>query len=155
MKKPPKGYHTGILTNYHVVAACTGGAKVRVTQKKKTFRAKLWNWDEKNDMALIFINAELPTINDGKAPKVGDPVIAIGSPFGLEATVTAGIVSKTFKDGYQTDAAINPGNSGGPLLDRRGEVIGINTLKLRTGEGLSFAVKMSLTCRKVFKCDKK
>jgi serine protease Do len=142
-----------ILTNNHVVA----GASVLevVLSDDRTFEAKVIGTDERTDLAVLKIDTTgLVTANLGNSSsmEVGDWVIAIGSPFGLAQTVTTGIVSATnrndqgitlYDNFIQTDAAINPGNSGGPLLNLRGEVIGINTaIASRSGgyNGICFAV---------------
>lgn len=133
----PDGY---ILTNYHVIQ---GADKilVRLAGDNKNYRARVVGYDQETDLAVIKIDADrkLPVVKMGNsdAAQVGDWVLAIGSPFGLEATVTAGIVSykgrpafsarQQFQRFIQTDAAINRGNSGGPLVSLAGEVIGVNT----------------------------
>jgi serine protease Do len=145
-----------ILTNAHVV----DGAKevdVKLTDKRE-FRARVLGKDPQSDVAVLKIDARnLPTVKlgDPRSTQVGDWVVAIGSPFGFENTVTAGIVSakgRTLPDeGYvpfiQTDVAVNPGNSGGPLFNLSGEVIGINSqIFSRTGgyQGLSFAIPIDV-----------
>ncbi|HEX5476509.1 MAG TPA: Do family serine endopeptidase, partial [Burkholderiales bacterium] len=149
----PDGY---ILTNAHVV----DGAKevqVKLTDRRE-FDAKVVGTDAKSDVALIKIDAkDLPVVQVGSSTdvKVGQWVVAMGSPFGFENSVTAGIVSAKSRslpgDGYvpfiQTDVAVNPGNSGGPLFDMKGEVIGINSqIYSRTGGymGLSFAIPIEV-----------
>ena len=143
-----------ILTNNHVVDQAT---KVQVTLAGDTtkYTAKVIGVDEATDLAVIKIDAgkELPFAKLGNSDgvQVGDWVLAIGSPFGLNATVTAGIISAKDRSGIgrqfqrflQTDAAINPGNSGGPLVDMAGQVIGINTAIITGGrgyEGVGFAM---------------
>src|SRR6478609_3172668 len=132
-----RGY---ILTNNHVVEQATK-VQVQLDGDPSKYIAKVVGVDEDTDLAVIKIDAgkELPTAKLGNSDgvQVGDWVLAIGSPFGLNATVTAGIISakdrgglglaKQFQRFLQTDAAINPGNSGGPLVDLAGQVIGINT----------------------------
>src|SRR5215472_704146 len=129
-----------ILTNYHVVS---GNAQLTVTlADKKVYKARVLGRDPRNDLALVKIDAgrKLPYIHLGDSDSlvVGQKVLAIGNPFGLEGTLTTGIVSslgrsiqaeegERLEGLIQTDAAINPGNSGGPLLDSHGNVIGINT----------------------------
>lgn len=149
----PDGY---ILTNAHVVDGADE-VTVKLTDRRE-FRAKVIGADKTSDVALIKINAtNLPQVVIGKPDqiKVGEWVIAIGSPFGFENSVTAGIVSATGRalpnDSYvpfiQTDAAVNPGNSGGPLFNMNGEVIGINSEILsRSGGymGLSFAIPIDV-----------
>ncbi|MET0858409.1 MAG: Do family serine endopeptidase, partial [Telluria sp.] len=145
-----------ILTNAHVVR----DAK-EVTVKlhdRREFRAKVLGSDPKTDVAVLKIDAKnLPIVPIGKSNdlKVGEWVLAIGSPFGLDSTVTAGVVSakgRSLPDDsqvpfIQTDVAVNPGNSGGPLFNTRGEVIGINSqIYSQTGgyQGLSFAIPIDV-----------
>lgn len=148
----PNGY---ILTNAHVV---DGADDVTVElNDKRSMKAKVIGVDKKSDIAVLKINAHnLPTLKIGNSDQLeaGQWVVAIGSPFGLEHTVTAGIVSaksRTLADsGYvpfiQTDVPINPGNSGGPLLNMKGEVVGINSqIYSRSGGymGLSFSIPVN------------
>jgi serine protease Do len=146
-----------ILTANHVVADAEQ-VKVKLHDGRE-FMATEVKTDPKTDIAILRIKADssLPTIRlgDSDATEIGDWVLAIGSPFGLDATVTAGIISAkgrgpkiaTREDFIQTDAAINPGNSGGPLINLHGEVIGINTaISTRSGgyDGVGFAVPINL-----------
>jgi len=146
-----------VMTNAHVVE---GADEVIVTlADKREFKAKTIGADKRSDVALVKIEASgLPTVRIGDASKlkVGEWVIAIGSPFGLESTVTAGIVSAKSRDTgdllplIQTDVAINPGNSGGPLINMRGEVVGINSqIYSRSGGymGISFAIPIDEAIR--------
>jgi serine protease Do len=148
-----------ILTNYHVVESAD---EIRVTlEDGETLPAKIIGSDEKTDVALIQIETkkDLPIMALGNSDKlrVGDWVVAIGNPFGLDHTVTAGIVSAkgraevdpgkirgAYHDFIQTDASINPGNSGGPLINVRGEVIGINTAINAAGQGIGFAIPIDM-----------
>jgi serine protease Do len=147
-----------ILTNNHVVEDADT-ITVRLSDERE-FKAKLIGTDPQSDVALIQINdsGRLPalTLGDSDALEVGEWVIAIGNPFGLSQTVTVGVVSATgrnrmgineYESFIQTDAAINPGNSGGPLLNTRGEVVGINSaLFSRTGGymGIGFAIPINM-----------
>lgn len=143
-----------ILTNNHVVEKATS-IKVKLSDGKE-YDAKVIGKDAKTDIALIKINArhDLPVakLGDSDRLEVGDWVIAIGNPFGLEHTITAGIVSAKgrvigagpYDDFIQTDASINPGNSGGPLFNINGEVIGINTAIVATGQGIGFAIPINM-----------
>jgi len=152
----PKGY---ILTNYHVVEDAT-----RITvglQSGEKYRGTIVGFDNETDVAVIKIDSsrDLPTVTlgDSNAAQVGDWVLAMGSPFGLDQTVTAGIISKkerespyfsVFQRFLQTDAAINRGNSGGPLVNMRGEVIGMNSqIATSTGDynGIGFALPANET----------
>lgn len=156
----PNGY---IVTNYHVVEKANR-ITVRLAGDDTDYRARVVGFDPETDLAVLKIDAKRPLqpvqIGNSDAIAVGDWVIAIGSPFGLQATVTAGIISARDRDlgsdefqrFLQTDAAINPGNSGGPLLNVRGEVIGVNTMiATRSGayEGIGFALP-SNTAVKVY-----
>ena len=150
-----------IVTNAHVVDDATE-VLVRLTDRRE-FKAKVIGADKRSDIALLKIEArDLPkvTIGDPDKLKVGEWVVAIGKPFGLENTMTAGIVSAKGRDlpqenlvpFIQTDVAINPGNSGGPLFNLRGEVVGINSLIFsRTGGymGLAFAVPIDIAMNTV------
>jgi serine protease Do len=145
-----------IVTNAHVVKHAQE-ITVKLTDRRE-FKARLLGTDPLTDVALLKIEAgNLPSVNLAATPqtRVGDWVMAIGSPFGFENTVTAGVVSATRRpmpgDGFapyiQTDVAINPGNSGGPLINMRGEVIGMNAMIYsRTGgfQGLSFAIPIEV-----------
>ncbi len=145
-----------ILTNAHVVQTADE-ITVRLTDKRE-FKAKVIGSDRRTDVALIKIEASgLPVVKFGEPSrlKVGEWVVAIGSPFGFDNTVTAGIVSakgrslpqENFVPFIQTDVAVNPGNSGGPLFNMRGEVVGINSqIYSRTGGfmGLSFAIPIDV-----------
>ena len=143
-----------IVTNNHVVAEADE-IKVRLADGKE-FDAEVIGRDSKTDLALIKIKGArdlkpLP-LGDSENLKVGTWVVAIGSPFGLEQTVTAGIVSAKgrsigagpYDDFIQTDASINPGNSGGPLINLKGQVIGINTAIIARGQGIGFAIPIDL-----------
>ncbi|RLB85644.1 MAG: peptidase [Deltaproteobacteria bacterium] len=143
-----------IVTNNHVVE---NADKIEVILKnEKEFDAKIVGRDPNTDLALIKIkpNCDLPVLlfGDSDALKVGQWVVAIGSPFGLEHTVTAGIVSAKgrvigsgpYDDFIQTDASINPGNSGGPLINMEGKVVGINTAIIAGGSGIGFAIPINL-----------
>jgi len=150
----PDGY---ILTNAHVVEGASQ-VTVKMTDRRE-YEAKVVGVDERTDVAVIKIDAKnLPTVRLGDASKLkpGEWVIAIGSPFGFENSVTAGVVSATsrsmpgeanYTPFIQTDVAVNPGNSGGPLFNLKGEVVGINSqIYSRTGGymGLSFAVPIDV-----------
>ncbi|HXE21572.1 MAG TPA: DegQ family serine endoprotease [Rhodoferax sp.] len=150
----PDGY---IMTNAHVV---DGADEVMVTlTDKREFKAKIIGADKRSDIAVVKISATgLPAVKIGDVGKlkVGEWVMAIGSPFGLDNTVTAGIVSAKQRDTgdylpfIQTDVAINPGNSGGPLINMRGEVVGINSqIYSRSGGfmGISFAIPVDEAMR--------
>ena len=142
-----------IVTNNHVVEDAT---EVMVTlADKQEYPAKVIGRDPKTDIALVKIEPKEPltvaSLGDSAALRVGDWVLAVGNPFGLSNTVTAGIVSAKdrvigagpYDDFIQTDAPINPGNSGGPLFNLKGEVVGINTAIVPQGQGIGFAVAVN------------
>ena len=162
MDRPVKSLGSGfifssdgyILTNNHVVEDAD---EIKVTlSDEKTYEARLIGRDEKTDLAVLKIDVDhdLPAVElgDSNQLRVGDWVIAIGNPFGLERTVTAGIVSAKgrvigsgpYDNFIQTDASINPGNSGGPLFNMHGEVIGINTAIVASGQGIGFAIPINM-----------
>jgi Do/DeqQ family serine protease len=144
-----------ILTNHHVVKDADE-ITVRFSNKQET-KGKVVGVDPKTDLAVIRVEAkeDLPVVMLGNSDglRVGDWAIAIGNPFGLDHTLTVGVVSATgrsevgittFENFIQTDASINPGNSGGPLLNIRGEVIGINTAIVASGQGIGFAIPVNM-----------
>jgi Do/DeqQ family serine protease len=147
-----------VLTNLHVIK---GADEITVRfHNKKELTGRVVGTDAKTDLAVIRIPAGegvvAAKLGDSDRIEVGEWAIAIGSPFGLEQTVTVGVVSATGRSEVgivpnenfiQTDASINPGNSGGPLLNARGEVIGINTAILSSGQGIGFAIPINTAQR--------
>src|SRR5580693_7745232 len=148
-----------VLTNYHVVEGANRGIEVQMSNKRR-YAAKVVGTDRVHDLALLQIDApnlQPVTLADSADLAVGQKVYAIGNPFGLSGTMTRGIISSIrsihgaegapIEDAIQTDAAINPGNSGGPLLNSRGEVIGINTMIASNGaeqsSGIGFAIPIN------------
>jgi serine protease Do/serine protease DegQ len=148
-----------ILTNNHVIKDADE-ISVRFSNKQEA-KGKVVGTDAKTDLAVIRVTTkdELPVarLGNSESLRVGEWAIAIGNPFGLDHTLTVGVVSATgrsevgiaaYENFIQTDASINPGNSGGPLLNVRGEVIGINTAIVASGQGIGFAIPINLA-RKV------
>jgi Do/DeqQ family serine protease len=147
-----------ILTNLHVIK---GADEITVRlHNKKELPGQIVGTDQKTDLAVIRIRSSdgvvAAPLGDSDRLRVGEWAIAIGSPFGLEETLTVGVISATgrsevgivpYENFIQTDASINPGNSGGPLLTARGEVIGINTAILSSGQGIGFAIPISVARR--------
>jgi S1-C subfamily serine protease len=148
-----------VLTNYHVIEGANRGIQVTLSNKK-SYKASVVGSDKVHDLALLQIDAgnlQPVTLADSSELAVGQKVYAIGNPFGLAGTMTRGIISSIrsirtnggapIEDAIQTDAAINPGNSGGPLLNSRGEVIGINTMIASNGaeqsSGIGFAIPIN------------
>jgi serine protease Do len=150
-----RGY---VLTNHHVVKGADG-VIIRLSSKQE-YRGRIIGNDVMTDLAVIQfepdIDLAVATLGDSDTLRVGEWAIAIGNPFGLDQTVTVGVVSATgravggiatYENFIQTDASINPGNSGGPLLNLRGEVIGINTAIVATGQGIGFAIPANMVKR--------
>ncbi len=146
-----------VLTNNHVV---TGAERIDVRlHDRRVFEGKVVATDDKTDLAVLRIEADglkVPRLGDSDMVEPGEWAIAIGSPYGFEKSVTLGVVSAKGRPGFgmtllgdliQTDASINPGNSGGPLVNIRGEVIGINSILTRPGQGISFAIPINLVKR--------
>jgi serine protease Do len=143
-----------IVTNYHVIQGADE-IDVRLSSGKK-YRATLVGRDPETDLAVVKIKTTdrlpLAALGDSEGVRVGEWVLAIGNPFGLSQTVTAGIVSAKgrvigagrYDNFIQTDASINPGNSGGPLFNLQGEVIGINTAIVASGQGIGFAIPVNM-----------
>ncbi len=150
-----RGY---VLTNYHVIR---GADSVIVKlPSKQEFHGRIVGTDAKTDLAIVKFQPEgdvrVATLGDSDTLRVGEWAIAIGNPFGLDQTVTVGVVSATgrsevgiatYENFIQTDASINPGNSGGPLVNLKGEVIGINTAIVATGQGIGFAIPANMVKR--------
>jgi len=150
-----RGY---VLTNHHVVRGADG-VTVRLSSKQE-YRGRIVGVDVKTDLAVIRfepdVDLAVARLGDSDALRVGEWAIAIGNPFGLDQTVTVGVVSATgrgdvgiatYENFIQTDASINPGNSGGPLVNLRGEIIGINTAIVATGQGIGFAIPANMVKR--------
>lgn len=144
-----------ILTNQHVI---DGASKINIKlqNQNQSYSARVIGQDHDLDLALLKIDAtNLPVISlgDSDAMRIGDPVIAIGNPYGLDHTVTTGVVSaksrpitisdRSYRNLIQTDAAINPGNSGGPLINTQGQVIAINTAVSTAAQGIGFAIPIN------------
>ena len=144
-----------ILTNAHVVE---GAEQIKVyLADQRVFPGEVLGIDAKTDVAVLKVNSDQPlpvaVLGDSERIRVGQWALAIGNPFGLDSTLTVGVVSATgranvgiedYEDFIQTDASINPGNSGGPLLNIYGEVVGINTAIVAAGQGIGFAIPINL-----------
>jgi Do/DeqQ family serine protease len=149
-----------VLTNFHVIQGADE-ITVRLSDKRE-YRGRVMGTDPKTDLAVLRFEADraLPVarLGDSDRLRVGEWAIAIGNPFGLDQTVTVGVISATgrsdvgvatYENFIQTDASINPGNSGGPLLNLQGEVVGINTAIVATGQGIGFAIPINMVRRVV------
>jgi len=150
-----RGY---VLTNFHVIRGADA-VIVRLADKRE-FRGRIVGTDPKTDLAVVRFEPSgdltVATLGNSDALRVGEWAVAIGNPFGLDQTVTVGVISATgradvgiatFENFIQTDASINPGNSGGPLVNLKGEVIGINTAIVAAGQGIGFAIPANMVKR--------
>jgi Do/DeqQ family serine protease len=150
-----RGY---VLTNFHVIRGADS-VTVKLTSGKE-LQGRIVGTDAKTDLAIVKFQPEgelrVATLADSDTLRVGEWAIAIGNPFGLDQTVTVGVVSATgradvgiatYENFIQTDASINPGNSGGPLVNLKGDVIGINTAIVATGQGIGFAIPANMAKR--------
>ena len=149
-----------VLTNFHVIKGADE-ITVRLSDKRE-YRGKVMGTDPKTDLAVVRFDPDhelrVAGLGDSDALKVGEWAIAIGNPFGLDQTVTVGVISATgrsdvgvatYENFIQTDASINPGNSGGQLLNLKGDVIGINTAIVAAGQGIGFAIPINMVRRVV------
>ena len=146
-----------IVTNFHVVedAWRTSAREVSVANDERQLQGTVQRVDEDQDLALVEVAVELPSLERATAaPKVGDPVLAIGSPLGLAGSASSGIVSAVRTGTLQFSAPVSPGNSGGPVVDRTGRVLGVTTSKLVASgaEGLSFAIPVAVVCTSLQVC---
>ena len=150
-----RGY---VLTNFHVIRGADA-VLLRLSSKEE-FRGRVVGTDPKTDLAVIRFDPNVAlavaALGNSDALRVGEWAIAIGNPFGLDQTVTVGVISATgradvgiatYENFIQTDASINPGNSGGPLVNLRGEVVGINTAIVAAGQGIGFAIPANMVKR--------
>jgi serine protease Do/serine protease DegQ len=149
-----------VLTNFHVVKGADE-ILIRLSDKRE-YRGQILGTDPKTDLALVKFQPDheitVATLGDSDALRVGEWAIAIGNPFGLDQTVTVGVISATgrsdvgiatYENFIQTDASINPGNSGGPLVNLKGQVIGVNTAIVAAGQGIGFAIPINMVKRVV------
>ncbi|WP_433216880.1 trypsin-like peptidase domain-containing protein [Dactylosporangium sp. CS-047395] len=151
--KAPQGGGTNLITNYHVVADAyeKGEKDVSLERTDQRFPAKIIEVHPDKDLAVLHTDEDFAKLSAAATvPKVGEPVLVIGSPMGLEDTVTTGVVSafRTLNGEQlmQFDAAINPGNSGGPVFNAKKEVVGVATLKAQQAEGIGLAIPISVVC---------
>jgi putative serine protease PepD len=154
------GSSTWIATNFHVIQHAGAPATVVVKQGGNEWSGRPSRWDAAADIALVKVDSVLPVLGSGFGqghdPTIGDPVLAFGSPLGFQATATVGIISAIRSRWIQTDAQISPGSSGGPLLNARGEVIGITAVGFgagRPGPGFAIDVRELCTLLDLVECD--
>jgi putative serine protease PepD len=151
------GGRSTLVTNFHVVedAWLDPAHEVGVANEGRQLTGIIQRVAEGQDLALVEVPVELPALEKATtAPKVGDPVLAIGSPLGLGGSASSGIVSAVRTGTLQFSAPVSPGNSGGPVVDRRGRVLGVTTSKLvaNGAEGLSFAIPVDTVCGSLQVC---
>ncbi|MDQ3823803.1 MAG: S1C family serine protease, partial [Actinomycetota bacterium] len=155
-----EGGATYLVTAHHVVDGQLG-AGVTISRKGGSWAGTIDAVDPKNDLALIRISGKpagakplWQQVGGRGRPKAGDELILIGSPFGLQGTVTTGVVSRVTRNEIQTDAAANPGNSGGPAIDKQGRIVGVlvSGVNPALGQNLNFAVPIERVCTRLRRC---
>src|SRR6185503_297848 len=152
-----RGY---VLTNFHVIRGADS-VTVKLSSKQE-IQGRIVGTDAKTDLAIVKFQPDgdvrVAALADSDTLRVGEWAIAIGNPFGLDQTVTVGVISATgrsdvgiatYENFIQTDASINPGNSGGPLVNLKGQVIGVNTAIVAAGQGIGFAIPINMVKRVV------
>ncbi|WP_203659333.1 S1C family serine protease [Actinocatenispora rupis] len=159
---PAPGGGSYLLTNDHVVQPLidSGSKSVKLQRGSSTFPATVTQYDKDLDIAVLQTDEKFDKLNRVSKPvQPGEPVVVVGSPLGLNDSVTTGVVSSAQRDVpgsgekfIQFDAAINPGNSGGPVMNAKGEVVGIATEKARDAEGIGLAIPISVPCDKFSVC---
>ncbi|UWZ38358.1 trypsin-like peptidase domain-containing protein [Dactylosporangium roseum] len=157
--KASAGGGTDLITNYHVVeqAYVKNERAVSLERTDQRFPARIVEVHPDKDLAVLHSDEQFARlVPAGAVPKVGEPVLVVGSPYGLEDTVTTGVVSafRTMQGEQlmQFDAAINPGNSGGPVFNAKKEVVGVATLKAREAEGIGLAIPITVVCDTISFC---
>jgi len=152
---------TDLVTNFHVIASLydDGGRTVKVLRPGEEYVATVKRINRTADVALLHVSQTFEPLKVNEAPVLGEPVLVLGEPLGLQDTVTAGIVSALrrkipgdSRQFIQFDAAINPGNSGGPVVNSRGQVLGIATEELEDSQGLFFAIPVAIACTDLQTC---
>jgi hypothetical protein len=152
-KKIDRDYPGDVITNYHVIKDCVNNRKgVTTSNGKRNYDAILFSYDVENDLAIVSTKLLLPALELSKTPKPGWWSMAIGSPFGIEKSVSLGNVMNVLTDEVISTAPINHGNSGGPLVNSFGEVMGTNTAYLPDAQSVNIAVSNDLLCSKLVDC---
>jgi hypothetical protein len=153
VKAIDKNYPGDVITNYHVIKDCVENPKgVRTSNGNEEYEAILFSYDKENDLAIVSTKLLLPTLELSGKPKAGWWSMALGSPFGIEKSVSMGNVMNFVDDKVISSAPINQGNSGGPLVNSFGEVLGTNTAYLQNAQSFNIAVSNDLLCRKLVSC---
>jgi S1-C subfamily serine protease len=150
---------THIITNYHVIDANweSGQKRVDLEQQNRRFSGEITKVDKASDLAVIQVTEAFPRLASAPEPaRPGQPVVVVGSPLGLEDSVTSGVISaqRTINGGpvLQFDAPVNPGNSGGPIVNAQGQVVGVVNAKLKDAEGISLGIPVAVVCEKLAIC---
>jgi S1-C subfamily serine protease len=150
---------TNIITNYHVIEANweSGDKQVAIEQENRRFTGQITKADQRADLAIIHSTEQFPRLTSAPDPaKPGQPVVVVGSPLGLENSVTSGVISalRTTSQGQvlQFDAPVNPGNSGGPIVNAQGQVVGVVNAKLTNAEGISLGIPVAVVCQTLGIC---
>lgn len=152
-KQIDKMYPGSVITNYHVIADCVGDRRAVTTSNgSKQYEAILFSTDEENDLAIVSTKLVLPALDISEVPSPGWWSMALGSPFGLEKSISIGNVMNVLENQIVSTAPINPGNSGGPLVNSFGQVMGTNTFKVRGADGFNVAKSASLLCESLVVC---
>jgi len=150
-----KAYPGSVITNHHVIEDCVEDRNAITTSNGgKSYESILFSYDEENDLAIISTKLVLPPLPISKEPKPGWWSMSLGSPFGLEKSISIGNIMNIVEDQIISTAPINPGNSGGPLVNSFGEVIGTNTWKLKSddADGINVAGSVQLLCDVLVSC---
>jgi len=150
-----KAYPGSVITNHHVIEECIDSKKLITTSNGgKTYESILFSYDEENDLAIVSTKLVLPPLPLSKKPEPGWWSMSLGSPYGLEKSISIGNIMNLVEDQIISTAPINPGNSGGPLVNSFGEVIGTNTWKLIEAEsdGINVAGSVQLLCDVLVSC---
>lgn len=157
-KETPEG-GTNVITNYHVIDANweSGRREVDLEQQNRRFKGQITKVDVDADLAIIQVTDAFPRLASAPEPaKPGQPVVVVGSPLGLEDSVTSGVISaqRTINGGpvLQFDAPVNPGNSGGPIVNAQGQVVGVVNAKLNNAEGISLGIPVAVVCQTLGIC---
>lgn len=152
-KQIDKMYPGSVITNYHVIENCVGNRRAVTTSNgSRQYEAILFSTDKENDLAIVSTKLVLPALEISKSPSPGWWSMALGSPFGLEKSISIGNVMNVLEKQIVSTAPINPGNSGGPLVNSFGEVMGTNTFKIRGADGFNVAKSASLLCESLVVC---
>lgn len=150
-----KAYPGSVITNHHVIEDCVNNRKAITTSNGgKSYESILFSYDEENDLAIVSTKLVLPPLPISKEPKPGWWSMSLGSPFGLEKSISIGNIMNIVENQIISTAPINPGNSGGPLVNSFGEVIGTNTWKLKSddADGINVAGSVQLLCESLVSC---